>query len=337
MTEQVDPLEPYRRMANSIRFVPPLPLKSPSHYTLTDSTPILGSAPNPPISAPIASPATSRLIPSTHSEQPLPPLHSSDRTAELVRAAVSRPTSLPPIYILQENIGDRISRLTPVPPPKPEPILFRPKIPQPDPHWHLTPALIQPTDNSILPTVAELVSHESHGHEPIDIEPVVVEPVAVEPIDIEPVAVEPVVIEPVVVEPIDIKPVAVETIELESVAVESDLQPSDPTDAITTWLGSMVNYMEGITHKLVDEPPQDTQPEADLPDTNGISCPECRSSDIRKNGHRGSKQKYRCKTCGRQFTDSPIAQPSQLEEIPFTKSSKVAMKKKARGFGTKAK
>lgn len=35
-----------------------------------------------------------------------------------------------------------------------------------------------------------------------------------------------------------------------------------------------------------------------------MKCPVCRSAQINKNGHRGAKQSYRCKDCGRQFVES---------------------------------
>lgn len=34
-----------------------------------------------------------------------------------------------------------------------------------------------------------------------------------------------------------------------------------------------------------------------------MQCPECKSTHIRKNGHRRGKQNYICVDCGRQFID----------------------------------
>jgi len=34
-----------------------------------------------------------------------------------------------------------------------------------------------------------------------------------------------------------------------------------------------------------------------------ITCPNCGTHDIRKNGHRRGKQNYQCKHCGRQFIE----------------------------------
>ncbi len=65
----------------------------------------------------------------------------SERAAALVRAAVSKPTVLPTIYVIPENIGDRISRLAG--PKATTPIIIPPKIPQPDPNW--TPTNTVPT------------------------------------------------------------------------------------------------------------------------------------------------------------------------------------------------
>lgn len=85
-----------------------------------------------------------------------------------------------------------------------------------------------------------------------------------------------------------------------------------------------------------------------------ITCPECQSSDIRKNGRRHGKQRYICKDCGRQFVNSdaptledklevgaspkkaPKAKNSQVGAGESTsKSSKARSKKKAKpkGFG----
>lgn len=35
-----------------------------------------------------------------------------------------------------------------------------------------------------------------------------------------------------------------------------------------------------------------------------MTCPNCGTHEIRKNGHRRGKQNYQCKKCGRQFIES---------------------------------
>jgi insertion element IS1 protein InsB len=44
-----------------------------------------------------------------------------------------------------------------------------------------------------------------------------------------------------------------------------------------------------------------------------MKCPKCNSNNIRKNGHRQSKQCYQCCSCGRQFVESPKFQPYSEE------------------------
>ena len=35
-----------------------------------------------------------------------------------------------------------------------------------------------------------------------------------------------------------------------------------------------------------------------------MECPECKSTNIHKNGHKKGKQNYICVNCGRQFIDN---------------------------------
>ena len=44
-----------------------------------------------------------------------------------------------------------------------------------------------------------------------------------------------------------------------------------------------------------------------------IKCPECASFAIRKNGRRRGKQCYQCRSCGRQFVESPSSNSYPLE------------------------
>ncbi len=45
-------------------------------------------------------------------------------------------------------------------------------------------------------------------------------------------------------------------------------------------------------------------------------CPECQSSNLKKNGHKRGKQNYLCKSCGRQFIDSysPLGYPDSVKK-----------------------
>ncbi len=138
-----DHLEPYRRMARSIKFFPPLSLSQSSQEPVPVTPLPLGVSPSKPL---LDSNVTSAE----------PPIDPSEHAAGLVQEAVSKPTVLPASYAIQENIGDRISRLTSAKPAK-LPIV-QPKIPQPDPNWtstNVSPA----TESGIDPSeyVAALV------------------------------------------------------------------------------------------------------------------------------------------------------------------------------------
>jgi transposase-like protein len=45
-------------------------------------------------------------------------------------------------------------------------------------------------------------------------------------------------------------------------------------------------------------------------------CPECQSSNLKKNGHKRGKQNYLCKNCRRQFIDSysPLGYPDSVKK-----------------------
>ncbi len=47
-----------------------------------------------------------------------------------------------------------------------------------------------------------------------------------------------------------------------------------------------------------------------------MNCPNCQSTHVRKNGHRGTKQNYVYDDCGRQFIDSysPKGYPDGVKE-----------------------
>ncbi|MBW4650238.1 MAG: hypothetical protein KME06_16350 [Kastovskya adunca ATA6-11-RM4] len=92
----------------------------------------------------------------------------------------------------------------------------------------------------------------------------------------------------------------------------------------------------------------------------GVSCPQCNSDNLRKNGHRRGNQRYVCKDCGKNFmvpettlaeakssarsqtqtqaTKTKKPQPS-ADSIPEPKGKDLQrrgkLKKKAKGFGSK--
>ena len=125
-----DHLEPYRRMARSIRFFPPISLTHLSQESVQEPlipVPVVDSSPKRTITDAYVSPDVG------------PPIDPSEHAAGLVHEAVSKRTVLPAHYTIPENIGDRISRLT-----TPKPVnfvLISPKIPQVDSDWTSTPTL----------------------------------------------------------------------------------------------------------------------------------------------------------------------------------------------------
>ena len=86
------------------------------------------------------------------------PIDPSEHVAALVHEAVCKPTVLPATYTIQENIGDRISRLAT---PKPvESVIIPTKIPQPASNStsaHVSPAL----ESAIDPEHAAVLVHEA--------------------------------------------------------------------------------------------------------------------------------------------------------------------------------
>ncbi|MDP8966255.1 MAG: hypothetical protein M3O33_20175 [Cyanobacteriota bacterium] len=144
-----DHLEPYRRMARSIRFFPP--------FSLTP--PVAQSVDQPVKPASEGDSWTKKTLADaqikTTVESPIDP---SEHAAALVHEAVWKSTVLPATYRIPENIGDRISRLTAAKPV--EPMIIQPKIPQPAPNGtaaSLEPAIASPID----PERAAALVHEA--------------------------------------------------------------------------------------------------------------------------------------------------------------------------------
>ncbi|NEQ21690.1 MAG: hypothetical protein F6K28_21240, partial [Microcoleus sp. SIO2G3] len=140
-----DHLEQYRRMVRSMRFSPPLSLtqsqKSAAHQVTTE---------------PVDSWSRTTL-PTTHVQSSEPLIDPSEHTAALIHEAVWKPTVLPTTYVILENIGDRISRLTTPKPVAPVTIPF--KIPQADANT----TAIQTSE----PELVQTDSSESINHTPV--------------------------------------------------------------------------------------------------------------------------------------------------------------------------
>ena len=131
-----DHLEPYRRMARSIRFFPPCSLTGPSQESMAKAvTP-----------APVTPTSTwNTQVGDNEISAFEPPIDPSEHVAALVHEAVNKPTVLPTTYAIQENIGDRISRVSPSAQPvsaQPVKSFINPfKIPSPDPNWIPAPPI----------------------------------------------------------------------------------------------------------------------------------------------------------------------------------------------------
>ncbi|PSB07458.1 hypothetical protein C7B61_08800 [filamentous cyanobacterium CCP1] len=305
-------------MARSIRFVPTL-RGSSSYQKFTEPARLLHVPPvsnSPPATVPVSvSPI----------EQPI---NLSDHVENLVRSAVCQPTVLPPVYVLQESIGDRISRLREPEPPKPSPVVISPKIPAPDPNW--TPT-----------TPSEMTAK----YQPETIEPGTIKPETIKPEPVASLEESPQPIEFSATEPSAIASFTTEPSAAEIVPDSPEIVPDSP-ETVSEWLGTMANYMEQVTQELEDLPSHKAPVKV-------TTCPQCGSDNVRKNGRRSNKQKYACKDCGRQFTSAICLEPnppllktsrstakSSKKPEAFvasskpTKKLKTATKKQSRGFGT---
>ena len=144
-----DHLEPYRRMARSIRFFPP--------FSLTP--PVAQSVDQPVTPASEGDSWTKKTLADAQMKTTVEsPIDPSEHAAALVHEAVWKSTVLPATYRIPENIGDRISRLTAAKPV--EPMIIQPKIPQPAPNGmaaSLEPAIASPLD----PERAAALVHEA--------------------------------------------------------------------------------------------------------------------------------------------------------------------------------
>jgi len=136
-----DYLEPYRQMVRGIRFAPPLRQHERFNRLVHQPLPV------PPVhdyyTAEVARESFVALDPG-------PTPDPSEHAASLVRAAVFKHTVLPVSYSIQENVGDRISRLAT--PKQAAPLIIAPKIPEPDPNW--TPPPPPPIQHLVIATPA---------------------------------------------------------------------------------------------------------------------------------------------------------------------------------------
>jgi predicted RNA-binding Zn-ribbon protein involved in translation (DUF1610 family) len=159
---------------------------------LTTPKPVESIVIQPKIPQPISKSTSAPESPASGS--PIDP----ERAAALVHEAVRKSTVLPETYTIQENIGDRISRLTATKPVDSD--IISPKIPQPDSQGTSADTIEpQPSeaetkksvDDAHLEAAAPATVEQRHG----DSEVVVVEPVAVEETTDDKVVAQPIEVE----------------------------------------------------------------------------------------------------------------------------------------------
>lgn len=327
-----DHLEPYRRMVRSIRFVPQLGRNQNCHHPGTQSV--------TPVSVVNPLPRQIRLeAPPSHTPEPV--IDPSEHVASLVKEAVSKPTVLPISYVIQENIGDRISRMAPAK--AVNPIIPPPKIPQPDPNWTSPPTapvqlielnwrdLLKKEDAENSAIAAESAPAEDTTP-PSETATLLAEPVAETEAQTstDEVAETPQEVSPAE-PPSEAATVSPERLEVEADAstpetVAKEVVDTEETNLATPPASERSPEAEPVVadSPTVEQksPPVETVPKSaeqkatvileerapiveekasDEKAEEQIQCPACHSTDLRKNGHRNDKQRYICKDCGKQF------------------------------------
>ncbi|MFB2834405.1 hypothetical protein [Floridanema evergladense] len=318
-----DHLEPYRRLARAIKFVPPLPKpelteSKENHYSLPSSVSHF--------------PATKVSSPAKEEENFGPPPDPSEHIAALVKKAVSKQTVLPVTYSIQENIGDRISRLnhnTRTQPKKP--IIILPKIPAPDPNW-IPPTPVTPQETAEVEVAANhLPETSTNGKLPV-------EQIALAEIKLPENSILPVLETPhseeLLVTPLNSENSAIETtpelVEVCTLAttvalVETEtsevVQPEILSQAIIeepviTEVGKIFPVQETVTEQLknvadllteVSENVSTPEPTTTKKSSGKgwliaeVVCPKCRSNKVKEKGYTNGQQKYTCKNCGKRW------------------------------------
>lgn len=292
-----DHLEPFRRIARSIRFVPPLSYGPQPYHHLTNAPPIVSLQ---HVITPLV------IQPSPDSSAPVgPPVDPTDHTTALIRQAVSRPTRFPLNLTIQEDIGDRIGRLPGVRLPQDPvlPIAPQPRLPEPAPDWVAPSASLSVEPAELAEVAAVQVEQEAAMAAETAIAPALAQPNLAPVPEVEPEVVSEV--EPEAEAAPEVLPEAETAPEINMAAATlEDGPPSEPQSAVSQWLGSVTDYLESVTHKL-------EQPTAANSDA---VCPQCGSADLRKNGRRSGRQKYRCKSCNRYFVVEAPARAASLRE-----------------------
>lgn len=328
-----DHLEQYRRLARAIRFVPPvreseLTETKENHSSLASSVSHF--------------PATNISSPAPVAENFGPPPDPSEHIAALVQKAVSGQTVLPVAYSVQENIGDRISRLSHTTETQPQkPLIILPKIPAPDPNWTpRTPVIDQESvevevaanylpetsTNGKLPveTVASAEIKLQENSTPPVLETQPSEELLVTPLSDEDSAIET-PSELVEVCTLETKVAPVETPELEQspeIAVELEkVSPEPIQQPAATEVTENLNVQEVVKEPLknvAEQLPKVSEKSSKSPATTGkrsspkgliseVVCPKCGSNKIKEKVEVNGQQKYTCKNCGKRWRVEPKA------------------------------
>ncbi|MBE9229448.1 hypothetical protein IQ264_29000 [Phormidium sp. LEGE 05292] len=323
-----DHLEQYRRLARAIRFVPPvreseLTETKENHSSLASSVSHF--------------PATNISSPAPVAENFGPPPDPSEHIAALVQKAVSGQTVLPVAYSIQENIGDRISRLSQSTETQPQkPLIILPKIPAPDPNWTpRTPVTPQETvevqvatnylpetsTNGKLPVEqvasAEIKLQENSTPPVLETQPS--QELLVTPLSNEDSAIET-PSELVEVCTLETQVAPLETPETENpseIVVEPETVSQAPIQEIpTTEIVENLNVEKTVTEQLknvadlltevAEKVPTPEQTTGKKSSTKGwiiteVVCPKCGSNKVKEKGYTNGQQKYSCKNCGKRW------------------------------------
>jgi len=325
-------------MVRSIRFVPQLGRNQNCHRPGTQS--VMPESVVNPLPRQITT-----ATPITPVSEPI--IDPSEHIANLVRAAVSKPTVLPISYVIQENIGDRISRLAAPKAKAVTPVITPPKIPQPDPNWIPTTTVavqLFELDWRDLLKKEEAVPSVVSSTPPVSAEQPATVIVATPPIPAAEAETPPRQEAPqkILQEPDEIatvKPAAekkkakerlgAETSKLETVSkVASPSERSPEAKPVAEVPSTPVQQAPAV--ETVSAPPESKIPDPKVVEvpvepnptlsekaSTEIACPACHSTELRKNGHRNDKQRYICKDCGKQF-----AAPEPLTSTPEPSKSK---------------
>lgn len=323
-----DHLEQYRRLARAIRFVPPLP---ESHLAETKENHSSWA------SSVSHFPATNTPSPTKPEENFGPPPDPSEHIAALVQKAVSGHTVLPVTYSIQENVGDRISRLNHnTETQQHKPLIILPKIPAPDPNWTgRTPVTHQQN--------AEIEVAANHPPETSTNGKLPVEQIASAEIKLQENSILPVLETPpseeLVLTPLNNENSAIETpselVEFGTLATKiapgetSDTEPSSEIvvepetvneapilETFVTEIAENLNVEETVTEQLKNVADLLTEVSEKVPTPEPtttkksstkkwliaeVVCPKCGSNKVKEKGYTNGQQKYTCKNCGKRW------------------------------------